>query len=80
MSRLARIGVSIIERIIDDKVKDIEDEKMRGILTNVLDVSIEIIRIFIDKNKDNKAQLKELKPFLEDKALTITELILNIKK
>jgi len=79
MDRIVRIGVSILEKKVLKRIKGVEDKKLQIVLSSVIEMAILIIKVFIDSNKDNKAQLKELKPVLLDKGLGVIEQVLEIE-
>ena len=80
MDRIVRIGVSILEKKVLKRIKGLEDKKLQIVLSSVIEMAILIIKVFIDSNKDNKAQLKELKPVLLDKGLGVIEQVLEIEE
>lgn len=80
MDRIVRIGVSILEKKVLKRIKVVEDKKLQIVLSSVIEMAILIIKVFIDSNKDNKAQLKELKPVLLDKGLGVIEQVLEIEE
>ncbi len=80
MDRIVRIGVSILEKKVLKRIKGVEDKKLQIVLSSVIEMAILIIKVFIDSNKDNKAQLKELKPVLLDKGLGVIEQVLEIEE
>ena len=80
MDRIVRIGVSILEKKVLKRIKGVEDKKLQIVLSSVIEMAILIIKVFIDSNKDNKAQLKELKPVILDKGLGVIEQVLEIEE
>ena len=65
------LAITIIEGVIEKNLVKVKDERVRELLNIILDVSVIVVKILTDKDRDNKAQFEEKK---EEIFLGITKL------
>ncbi len=69
--KVVRLCIGIIKKVIEKRIAKTSDERLKDVLIGSVELALTILTVFVDSNKDNKAQLKELKPHIID---TITDI------
>ena len=55
------LAITIIEGVIEKNLVKVKDERVRELLNIILDVSVIVVKILTDKDRDNKAQFEAQK-------------------
>ena len=73
-----RLGIWIIKKATRKKIEKVKDETLKSVLIDASDLALKILEIFVDSDKDNKTQLKEMKPYVIDKIEDIGVKVLKL--
>ena len=76
---LAKLGIKVLEKVSIKLIRKISDEKIRNVLDSFIEMILMVVEVFIDDDKENKAQLEALKPQLKSKAYEIIGLLLDLE-